>query len=63
MTQQFSDGADVIAVFERASGKTVAKGVATHSLLNACLVEELGLERHPDRITDNSCDKSALPSP
>jgi len=63
MTQQFSDGADVIDIFEQVSGQTVAQGVATHSSLNACLVEELGLERHPDRITDNSCDKSALPSP
>jgi len=30
------DGADVIAVFEQASGKTVAQDVATHSYLNAC---------------------------
>jgi len=35
MTQQFLDGADVIAVFEQVSGKTVAQGVATHSCLNA----------------------------
>jgi len=36
MTQQVLDGADVIAVFEQASGKTVAQDVATHSYLNAC---------------------------
>jgi len=36
MTQQFLDGADVIAVFEQVSGKTVTQGVATHSFLNAC---------------------------
>jgi len=36
MTQQFLDGADVIAVFEQVSGETVAAGVATHSCLNAC---------------------------
>jgi hypothetical protein len=36
MTQQFLDGADVIAIFEQASGKTVAQGVTTHSFLNAC---------------------------
>jgi hypothetical protein len=36
MTQQFLNGADVIAVFEQVSGKTVAAGVATHSYLNAC---------------------------
>jgi len=36
MTQQFLDGADVIAVFGQVSGKTVAQGVATHSCLNAC---------------------------
>ena len=36
MTQQFLDGADVIAVFEQVSGKTVAQGAATHSCLNAC---------------------------
>jgi len=36
MTQQFLDGADVIAVFEQVSGKPVVQGVATHSCLNAC---------------------------
>jgi len=36
MTQQFLDGADVIAVFEQVSGKTMAQGVATHLFLNAC---------------------------
>jgi len=36
MSQQFLDGANVIAVFEQVGGKTVAQGVATHSCLNAC---------------------------
>jgi len=36
MTQQFLDGADVIAVFGQVSGKTVAQGVATHWCLNTC---------------------------
>jgi hypothetical protein len=36
MTQQFWDGANVIAIFEQVSGKTVAAGVATYSCLNAC---------------------------
>jgi len=36
MTQQFLDGADVIAVFEQVSGKIVAQGVATRPCLNAC---------------------------
>jgi len=31
MSQQFLDGANVIAIFEQVSGKTVAQGVATHS--------------------------------
>jgi len=35
MTQQFLDGADVIAIFGQVSGKTVAQGVATYSFLNA----------------------------
>jgi len=35
MTQQFLDGANAIAVFERVSDETVVRGVATHSLLNA----------------------------
>jgi len=36
MTQKLLDGADIIAIFEQVSGKTVAQGVATHPFLNAC---------------------------
>jgi len=63
MTQLVLDGADVIVIFEQVSGKTVTQGVAIHSFLNACLVKELGLEGHPDRITDSSCDKCCLAFP
>jgi hypothetical protein len=46
MTEQFLDGADVVAVLEQVGGKTMAESVTTHGFVNFGAADGL-LERSP----------------